>query len=267
MNPVDARSLALLLVLAGPAIAGDGPEAPLPRRPAGDRARLDALGEQERRLMEVQDRIRRGEPVAAADTAPTSTTSVGVPPGETEIAFERARLDAVRARVQSLKAGRVGRAPAPSRDPTPSAAPAEVVAPPAPPAAPANGVAPVCSTAAPPKPAPAAVVVTDPLRLADAFSATGDSAKALEAYGAAATLAERQTNAEALARARYGIARSLERLGRTDEALAAYASVASLPEGGSWAKAAAFGRRFLEWRRKVASTGLPSDRETAERKP
>ncbi|MBL4850115.1 MAG: tetratricopeptide repeat protein [Planctomycetes bacterium] len=105
--------------------------------------------------------------------------------------------------------------------------------------------------------------LSDPIDLGDAYYESGQFRAALAQYGIAATLSGIKT--KELARARFGLARSLERLGRVGGALTAYESVAELPDAEPWASAAAFGQRFIAWKRRLdqvrGASGVPRKAE------
>ena len=94
-------------------------------------------------------------------------------------------------------------------------------------------------------------------RLADALFAAGDLPGALEAFRSALAAAELAGEPEAMARARHGMGRCLELLGREDEALTAYTAVEAVQGGGPWVSAARFARGFIAWRRSLGPTASP----------
>ena len=256
-----------LLGVVRAALAQEGELSPL-------RERLARLQAEESRLRAVEDKIRAGDAVHPAE-AVAKLDAVGqtesfpleldlVLPNESELAFERARLEAVRDRLRRLeRAAPAAPAPEPAPEPTPEATPVKVapryVAPPA-------KLAPKSESKPAPRPAPAPEPETefvadpdlpaDPMRLGDALLAQGDYEQALEAYGVASSQAEERGQLGQVARARYGAARALERMGQADDAIKAYAAVQELPEAGEWAKAAAFARKFIDWQRRVHTSAL-----------
>lgn len=231
--------------LSAPAWAGDEAGAPpvppeVQRRMAEIRARLNGLAAEEARL---ESRL----PTGPTGTAPVSSLSGG------ELAFERARLAAARARREAGPAA----APPPA---APIPAPVEEVAEasePAPAEPPAEDGFHEDGDAHEPPPPPEepteahAGPVRTPIQLADAQLATGDATAALASYKAAAEDCEIAGDPAGTARARYGVGRTLERLGRTDEALKAYLAVEDLPQPGPWARAAKFARGWISWRQRL----------------
>ena len=201
---------------------------------------------------------------------------------EDEIAFERARVEALRARVKVLREALEERAQARAASVAPetSAAPHHQARAPQPsPAPPPAHHAPEPKHAPAPQPrhepnepktkhAPAAEDVVpepthapdaparspaDELMLARALVRSGKLEQALAAFSSASSAAEKARQDELFAAARYGQARVLERLGRTEEAIGAYQVVEQLKTGGSWRKLAGFGLRFARWRLKVSN--------------
>lgn len=268
----------LAALVATAAIAG---EPAAPGSVERTRGRLAETRAEEERLEKVLSELRRGvvAPVhtdtlapatapSAARTGPEPGAAVRPVPGDGEIAFERARVDALKARVESARRARADR-PAPRPSPAPGESPApgrvETVAFSAAGSTPsvearpsrrAEGVAPVTSAApVPVGVGPTGLAPADALRLADALLAQGDLAGAATAYGDAAAAAEKTGERRTYARARYGRGRTLERLGQLDEALAEYSSIPALVEAGEWGRAAAFAKKFIEWRRKLEGSG------------
>lgn len=227
------RLLLLLTALAAPAFAQEAP--------ASAQARLEALAERERRLAELVLRLS-SDPAAATSTTPAAPAPPASSDGE--LAFERARLAALRARAADA-APDLAPAPEEARAPHPEA--------PASASAGAHAPANAEGLASPPTPARRA----PPVQLAEALLGAGDAAAALEAFRAAADEAEAHGDAACAVRARYGVARALERLGRLDEALPAYAAVEGAPEAGPWAAAARFARGFIAWRRRLGEVAAP----------
>lgn len=186
-----------------------------------DAARRERIEKLRARLIEVQAEERK-----LGGTAPEPAPSSGRSPGELQ--FERARRTSPPAEVPAAQA-EPPPAPAPAREPEP--------APPAPEAT-SEAVLP-------------AVPARVPVQLADAQLAAGDAAAALESYRRSAEEAEAAGEPAAAARARYGMARALERLERTDEAVKAYLAVEGLAAAGPWAKAARFARGWIAWRQRL----------------
>lgn len=253
------RLVLLLLAGAAPALAQEAPDAA--------RARLEALAERERHLAALVERLA-AEPAASTSTTTTSAASpaagpaVAPAPGagaDGELLFERARLAALRARAEEGHPADGEATHEPAHEPGREAAPAHDEAPSPHPEAPASAhdeahaPSPAEAPASPHTPARRA----PPVQLAEGLLAAGDAAGALEAFRAAADEAEAHGDAAGAVRARYGAARALERLGRLDEALPAYAAVEGAPEAGPWAAAARFARGFIAWRRRLGEVAAP----------
>ncbi|RMG09143.1 MAG: hypothetical protein D6731_20410 [Planctomycetota bacterium] len=206
-----------------------------------------ALDRREQHLRAMLEKLRAGalptlaEIVAVAplpDAAAPSTapwpelTLQDKLPGEEKIAFERARVAALRDELL-LARQRAAREAA-----------AEAAA---------EHAAEAASATEPPKPERTEALAKDPLRLADALARAGKLAEALASYEAAGAEAEKEHALARVARARYGAARCLERLGRANEALPLYEAVESIPEAGAFVNAARFARRFIAWKRAMSS--------------
>jgi tetratricopeptide (TPR) repeat protein len=245
-----------LLAAAGVALAGE------PGAAEQTRKRLHALDDERDRIEKLLAGLDLGAVAStvAPEAAPLGPQAPGAAflplPNADQIEFERARVESLRLKVARAREARASR-------PAPASAPAS------PPAAPssratharleaASAIAAVASAA------PAAV---DPLRVAETLAATGDHEGAARAFSDAAAAAERCGDRHAYARARYGEARSLERIGRSDDALALYKAVASLTDGGEWGRAAQFAWRFVEWRRRLDASAHPRAATKPEGRP
>jgi tetratricopeptide (TPR) repeat protein len=287
---------ALALVFAFATCAQAAP----PEDAAADRAgevrkRLEALRAEEARLAALREPSGRDEPAPEPTTFPAGApfsprpvsltanaraTPAGAAdfplPNEGEIAFERARLEAVRAKLEAVRLRlRKSREETAAREketaPLPSVSAPDPFAEKAG-SLPGEKTALVESTpSAPSSVSPDARAkgfphaAEDPLRLGDALLATGDAAHALEAYEAAAVDADRRRDSVSFARARYGVGRALERLGRSNEAKEVYSSLEALAASGVWAQAAAFARKFLEWKEKLDRAGEIPERNRSHR--
>lgn len=262
-RPVLTLTLSALGLLLGSLLAAE----------EGPAQRLERVRHQEAAWRALRDRPHseaRIQRLLATD-APLSLRALSDGPElpvpfslelEQEAAYEMAWLDSLREearvkrRVQRLRraAGRLA-----SSAPVPSAAKSlpKVQAKPAPASVPlsAPASAPVSSaTKIPPAPksTPKALALrplSDPLDLGDAYYDAGTFQEALAQYGVAATADG--ISGPRLARARFGLARTLERLGRVEGALSAYESVSALPGAEPWTSAAEFGHRFLSWKHRL----------------
>jgi len=266
MRPITTCFAATLAVSLGSLLAADDRQSPAERleRVRREEATWRALRDRPHSESRLRDLLARPAPLSLTGMA--DGPDLPVPFAlefEEEAAYERAWLDSLRQearikrRVSRLRREAKARAtPAPVASATPT--PAPPAAPPAPAPAPASA-APVTTRAPAPAPAqPKALALrpqSDPLDLGDAYYDAGAFREALAQYGAAATQAG--IPSRRLARARFGLARALERLGRVDGALSAYESVSALPDSEPWTSAADFGHRFLTWKHRLNKTNAP----------
>ena len=278
MRPITTLFAAALAVSLGTLLGADESQSPLER--------LERIRRQEATWRAVRDRPHSERRLRnLLDTpAPLSLTGLSEGPElpvpfaldlEEEAAYERAWLDSLRQearikrRVARLRrAARARATPAPVSSEAATAPEDAAPAVPAPASSTPRAVAPSsatwktcaplpCRCRVPPSaPDPAKAYAlrpqSDPLDLGDAYYDAGAFREALAQYGAAATQAG--IPSRRLARARFGLARALERLGRVDGALSAYESVSALPDSEPWTSAADFGHRFLSWKHRLNKT-------------
>lgn len=263
MRPITTLCALTLALACGSLLVADEPQQPSAAE------RLERVRRQEATWRALRDRPHSESRLRTllAQPAPLSLTGLADGPElpvpfsldlEEEAAYERAWLESLRQearlkrRVLRLRARAAKRAtPAPVESAAPASAPA-----PAPSVAPVTTQAPSPPPAA--RPAPKALALSpssDPLDLGDACYDAGAFREALAQYAAASNQAG--ISGRRLARARFGLARALERLGRVDGALAAYESVSALPDAEPWTSAADFGHRFLSWKHRLNKTNAP----------
>lgn len=256
MKLTQALNVAVASVLVLPAVTlQSGAPGSLREALEGTLLALETLSGVDRRLAE-------GAPGAVEAVLAHTEAPLSVPeddPGardrlletlRTEVAGLQGRFD----RIQRERAEGGGRTARPIDEGAPALPPDEGLAPPVPPttglddalraqlaarrARPAGPLAPPTQAAQPARRAFEDDNFTaDPLRLAQAYYRKGEFARALEEL-------EHESGPEAL----YWTARSLEKLGRNEQAAEAYRTVAELEDAGPLAARAREDLEFLSWR-------------------
>jgi len=199
--------------------------------------RLGRLAEREAALASLLAEIERGAEIPLYQVLLLATPSAEESVTEAEIASELELLDAIRKEGRERAAARE-KAPAPA----------------APPPAPDGGseaapAAPPPREAAPAPPAEDPMLATDTLLAiggpgaADILLATGRCAEAISIYDVLA--ASPKTATESI---RFRRALCLEKLGRNDEAIAAFEQIANDPRSGALGAESAFAARHIRFK-------------------